>query len=44
MMRMVPDGPNHPSAPSMRRVEEYVNTLEIPAEKDWGENDPILGR
>ena len=44
MMRMVPDGPNHPSAPSMRRVEEYVNTLEIPAEIVWGENDPILGR
>jgi haloalkane dehalogenase len=44
MMRMVPDGPNHPSAPSMRLVEEYVNTLEIPAEIVWGENDPILGR
>lgn len=44
MMRMVPDGPNHPSTPSMRRVEEYVNTLEIPAEIVWGENDPILGR
>ena len=43
MMRMVPDGPNHPSTPSMRRVEEYVNTLEIPAEIVWGENDPILG-
>ena len=44
MMRMVPDGPNHPSTPSMRRVEEYVKTLEIPAEIVWGENDPILGR
>ena len=44
MMRMVPDGPDHPSTPSMRRVEEYVNTLEIPAEIVWGENDPILGR
>ena len=44
MMRMVPDGPNHPSTPSMRRVEEYVNTLEIHAEIVWGENDPILGR
>ena len=44
MMRMVPDGPNHPSAPSMQRVEEYVNTLAIPAEIVWGENDPILGR
>ena len=44
MMRMVPDGPNHQSAPSMRRIEEYVNTLEIPAEIVWGEKDPILGR
>ena len=44
MMRMVPDGPNHQSAPSMRRIEEYVNTLEIHAEIVWGENDPILGR
>ena len=44
MMRMVPDGPNHQSAPSMRRIEEYVNTLEIPTEIVWGENDPILGR
>ena len=44
MMRMVPDGPNHPSTPSMRRVEEYVNTLVVPAEIVWGENDPILGR
>ena len=44
MMRMVPDGPNHQSAPSMRQIEEYVNTLEIPAEIVWGENDPILGR
>ena len=44
MMRMVPDRPNHQSAPSMRRIEEYVNTLEIPAEIVWGENDPILGR
>lgn len=44
MMRMVPDRPNHPSAPSMRQIEEYVNTLVIPAEIVWGENDPILGR
>ena len=44
MMRMVPDGPNHPSAPSMRQIEEYVNTLVIPAEIVWGKNDPILGR
>ena len=44
MMRMVTDGPNHPSAPAMRKIERYVGTLEIPAEIVWGMNDPILGK
>ena len=44
MMRMVPDGPNHPSAPALRKIEEYVKSLEIPAEIVWGMNDPILGK
>ncbi len=44
MMRMVPDGPNHPSAPALRKIEEYVQSLEIPAEIVWGMNDPILGK
>lgn len=44
MMRMVPDGPNHPSAAAMRVIEEYVQGLDIPAEIVWGMNDPILGR
>ena len=44
MMRMVTDGPNHPSAPAMRHIERYVETLEIPAEIVWGMNDPILGK
>ena len=44
MMRMVTDGPNHPSTPSMIKIENYVDTLEIPAEIVWGMNDPILGR
>ena len=44
MMRMVPDGPNHPSAPALRKIEEYVESLEIPAEIVWGMNDPILGK
>ena len=44
MMRMVTDGPNHPSAPAMRNIERYVGTLEIPAEIVWGMNDPILGK
>ena len=44
MMRMVPDGPNHPSTPALRKIEEYVESLEIPAEIVWGINDPILGK
>lgn len=44
MMRMVPDGPDHPSAASARKTGEYVKTLQIPAEIVWGMNDPILGK
>lgn len=43
LMRMVPDGPEHPSAEQMREIEAYVATLDIPAEIVWGMNDPILG-
>jgi len=43
-MRMVTDGPDHPSAPAMRAIEQYVQGLNIPAEIVWGMNDPILGR
>jgi len=43
MMRMVPDGPNHPSAERMRFIEQYVATLDIPVEIVWGMKDPILG-
>ena len=44
MMRMVPDGPSHRDAPAMLKVEEYVESLEIPAEIVWGMKDPILSR
>ena len=44
MMRMVTDGPSHPSTPSMMQIENYVKTLNIPAEIVWGMNDPILGK
>jgi haloalkane dehalogenase len=44
MMRMVPDGPDHPSTAAMRIIEEYVHALDIPAEIVWGMTDPILGR
>lgn len=43
LMRMVADGPEHPSAPRMRMIESYVQALDVPAEIVWGMNDPILG-
>lgn len=43
MMRMVTDGPDHPSTPAMRVIEKYVQGLDIPAEIVWGMKDPILG-
>lgn len=44
MMRMVPDGPDHPTTPAMRTIEEYVLGLDIPVELVWGLNDPIIGK
>ena len=44
MMRMVTDGPDHPSIPAIRKVEVYVQGLDIPVEIVWGLNDPILGK
>lgn len=44
LMRMVTDGPDHPSTPQMRIIESYVGGLDIPAEIVWGMNDPILGK
>ena len=44
LMRMVADGPNHPSAPQLRDIESYVASLDIPAEIVWGMNDPILSK
>jgi haloalkane dehalogenase len=43
LMRMVTDGPDHPSTPEMRIIERYVRGLNIPAEIVWGMKDPILG-
>ncbi len=43
LMRMVTDGPDHPSTPQMRIIEQYVEGLDVPAEIVWGMNDPILG-
>ena len=44
LMRMVPDGPDHESVPAMIKIEEYVRSLKIPTEIEWGMNDPILGK
>jgi haloalkane dehalogenase len=44
MMRMVTDGPDHRSAAAMRVIEQYVQSLDIPAEIVWGMNDPILAK
>lgn len=43
MMRMVADGPDHPSATQMREIESYVATLDLPVRIVWGMADPILG-
>lgn len=43
MMRMVPDGPDHPSTPVMRELVPYIRSLNVPVEIVWGINDPILG-
>lgn len=43
MMRMVPNGPDHPSMPAMTAIGQYVQGLDIPAEIVWGKHDPILG-
>jgi pimeloyl-ACP methyl ester carboxylesterase len=43
-MRMVPDGPDHPSSEQLRFIEDYVQGLDVPAELVWGINDPILGK
>jgi haloalkane dehalogenase len=44
LMRMVPDGPDHPSSVQMGIIERYVQGLDIPAEIVWGMNDPILAQ
>ncbi|WP_299191679.1 alpha/beta fold hydrolase [uncultured Erythrobacter sp.] len=44
LMRMVPNGPDHPSSDQMREIEAYVATLDVPAALVWGMNDPILAQ
>lgn len=44
LMRMVPDGPDHPGTAQMREIETYVETLDVPAEIVWGMKDPIFAK
>ncbi len=44
LARMVPDGPDHPSMPAMRRGEAWARGFEGPVALVWGLRDPILGR
>ena len=44
LMRMVTDGPEHPSTPALKMIESYVGELDIPAEIVWGMKDPILAK
>jgi haloalkane dehalogenase len=44
LARMVPDGPDHPSVPALRRGEAWVRSFPGPIALVWGTRDPILGR
>ncbi len=44
LARMVPDGPDHPSMPAMRRGEAWALAFDGPVSLVWGRRDPILGR
>jgi cis-3-alkyl-4-acyloxetan-2-one decarboxylase len=44
LARMVPDGPDHPSVPPLRDVEQWILAFRGPVELVWGRRDPILGR
>jgi cis-3-alkyl-4-acyloxetan-2-one decarboxylase len=44
LARMVPDGPDHPSIPELRRGEAWIRGFEGPVSLVWGMGDPILGR
>lgn len=44
LARMVPNGPDHPSLPELRRGEAWARGFQGPMALVWGERDPILGR
>lgn len=43
LARMVPNGPDHPSLPALRRGEAWARGFQGPTALVWGRNDPILG-
>ena len=43
IFRMAADGPDHPTAAELRKIEAYIAALDVPAEIVWGTKDPILG-
>jgi haloalkane dehalogenase len=43
LARMVPTGPDHPSAGPMRQVEAWAGSFSGPVRLVWGRADPILG-
>jgi len=44
LARMVPDGPDHPSVPALRRAEAWALGDAGPTALVWGTRDPVLGR
>jgi haloalkane dehalogenase len=44
LARMVPNGPDHPSMPALRRGEAWVRSFSGPIALVWGMKDPILAR
>ncbi len=43
IVRMAADGPDHPTADSLRAIDAYIASLDVPTEIVWGVNDPVMG-
>lgn len=44
LARMVPDSVDHPSVPTLRRGQQWLQTYDGPVALVWGMRDPILAR
>jgi pimeloyl-ACP methyl ester carboxylesterase len=44
LARMVPNRPDHPALPALRRGSEWARSFSGPMALVWGTRDPILGR